>query len=711
MRSFMLKKIITKIVAVIKAKIATTKTKNAKVFKKYTIGEVVFRPDEYHQIQFDDKKVRLSSLQSKMLMYFAENPSRRLNRDDILQNVWESQEPNYEVITRTLSELRYKLPEDLIFTPIRGVGYIFEHHVAVEQVKNERLERYIAHSPSVKMFLYTVVISTCISILATSSYGVASLYYSANPPPRFGLINTDVLYTRDYLPRVPKLSPEGRFVAYRLSKEAYGKSYLGLFDSKLGDTEALVEIGPTDGFGWNLTGDKIVYQKRIAGKCEIYLLSFHNKEKIQFSQQHLSDCFNTTGRLSFAWFNDNEFYVNFTAKEEVTAANRMPQHHLYSFNIKTKERIKCATPDNESGVGFYSLNYDSSNETLYFLQTENFVMTRFFSYHNNQLKELAEVDYLVRFIAADNNRLIYKNNKNQFLINHPAANFSNAQELLINQPLQIGQPSLRGEQLIYMVGETFHFNLEKIQDNALTEIDLNGFNAYAMTKMNDVLIFASAQTGIFQLYQLNGDGQIKKISNMQKNVLIRDLNAVNNTLTLSTFDKVVLYQFEGDVLKPVETFQGYNRGILNTDGNRILLTTQKKDEVAAIYEKQIHSFFPSKKLIAHGHLAFYHQNNIIYINKERELIRLIGDTEHIVTTSVYTSGIEYTAVDGDEFYYIEPHKTINILYKVNLTTGNKNQIELTNGNPVKVEALNGKVYISTKQLRKTLFVKGKITVN
>ena len=41
----MLKKIITKIVAVIKAKIATTKTKNAKVFKKYTIGEVVFRPD------------------------------------------------------------------------------------------------------------------------------------------------------------------------------------------------------------------------------------------------------------------------------------------------------------------------------------------------------------------------------------------------------------------------------------------------------------------------------------------------------------------------------------------------------------------------------------------------------------------------------------------------------------------------------------------
>ena len=38
--------------------------------KKYKFYNVIFTPDEYHQIKFDGKKVHLSPLQSKLLTYF-----------------------------------------------------------------------------------------------------------------------------------------------------------------------------------------------------------------------------------------------------------------------------------------------------------------------------------------------------------------------------------------------------------------------------------------------------------------------------------------------------------------------------------------------------------------------------------------------------------------------------------------------------------------
>ena len=675
--------------------------------KKYKFYNVVFTPDEYHQIKFDGKKVHLSPLQSKLLTYLVESPGKTKERDDILKDVWDGEERHYEVITRTISELKSKLPSTCNFTYVPRKGYAFEHDVIIEQPKFERLERLFAHSPGVKHFLYALLVVISLAI----TYGFTDLYYGINPPPRHELTNIDTLFTRDYLTRVPQLSPDGRFVAHQLSKEVYVKDYLGLFDAQKGDTTPLFDMSFFDGLEWNLTGDKIVYQDTSTGQCEIRLISFHDDDKTKFSNELLTDCFNTSGSFSFAWYSNNEFYVNFTAKEEITTANRLPQHHLYSFNIDTKERIKLATSEYKEGVGYYSLEYDRYSDTLYFLQTEKFATTRFYSYHNNKLKELAEVDYLVYFFTVDGNRLIYKNNQNQFLINYPADNFNDAQPLLINQPLQIGQPSLKGDQLVYMVGETFHFNLQKLEGDVLTPLALNGFSTYALAKVDNSLVFASAQTGIYQLYKLNSDGELKNISHFKENQLIRDIHAVNNKLVLSTFNKVTLYEFKDEALKQVKVFKGYNRGVLSADGTRVLLTNHKSDDITTIYEKQLDSLFHSNKTIALGRFAFYHQNNIIYLNKDRELVRLINDKESIIATGINTNGIEYTAIDGDDLYYIEQHKTLNKLFKVNLVTGKKMLIDLKNVNPTKVLVLNGQIYIRTKQMRKTLFIKGDLVVH
>jgi hypothetical protein len=71
--------------------------------------------------------------------------------------------------------------------------------------------------------------------------------------------------------------------------------------------------------------------------------------------------------------------------------------------------------------------------------------------------------------------------------------------------------------LAFLAGNTYGFELKKLIGEQLTTVDLANFKPSGLARYKGALIFASGQTGIYQLYQLNQANQVIKISNMTKN--------------------------------------------------------------------------------------------------------------------------------------------------------------------------------------------------
>lgn len=73
----------------------------------------------------DNEKVHLTNLEFELLVYFARNPHRAINRDELLDNVWN--EPVHVGRSRTVDvhirRLRGKLGPDFQLTTVRGFGY------------------------------------------------------------------------------------------------------------------------------------------------------------------------------------------------------------------------------------------------------------------------------------------------------------------------------------------------------------------------------------------------------------------------------------------------------------------------------------------------------------------------------------------------------------------------------------------------------------
>ncbi|MNT70892.1 DNA-binding response regulator MtrA [compost metagenome] len=87
-------------------------------------------PSIHSLITSDDKKIELTILENRILLYFLKNPNKVINRDELMQVVWGY---NSDVNTRTLDmhivRLRKKIednPENpQLLQTVRGIGYKF----------------------------------------------------------------------------------------------------------------------------------------------------------------------------------------------------------------------------------------------------------------------------------------------------------------------------------------------------------------------------------------------------------------------------------------------------------------------------------------------------------------------------------------------------------------------------------------------------------
>ncbi|MOA21275.1 DNA-binding response regulator MtrA [compost metagenome] len=83
-----------------------------------------------HTLFKDDKKIELTILENRILLYFLRNPNKVINRDELMLVVWGY---NSDVNTRTLDmhivRLRKKIEQNpdnpQLLQTVRGVGYRF----------------------------------------------------------------------------------------------------------------------------------------------------------------------------------------------------------------------------------------------------------------------------------------------------------------------------------------------------------------------------------------------------------------------------------------------------------------------------------------------------------------------------------------------------------------------------------------------------------
>ena len=102
---------------------------NAEKSEIYRFGSMEHHPN-IHSLFFEGKKLELTILENRILLYFLRNPNQVISRDDLMQEVWGY---NSDVNTRTLDmhivRLRKKIetnPDNpQLLQTVRGVGYKF----------------------------------------------------------------------------------------------------------------------------------------------------------------------------------------------------------------------------------------------------------------------------------------------------------------------------------------------------------------------------------------------------------------------------------------------------------------------------------------------------------------------------------------------------------------------------------------------------------
>lgn len=86
---------------------------------------------ERHQVQINGKKVKLTPIEFRLLVYLEQHAGRALTYNQILDNVWgEEYRGNVDFVHVYVSHLRSKIEEDpkkpRYIMSVHGIGYIFE---------------------------------------------------------------------------------------------------------------------------------------------------------------------------------------------------------------------------------------------------------------------------------------------------------------------------------------------------------------------------------------------------------------------------------------------------------------------------------------------------------------------------------------------------------------------------------------------------------
>ena len=258
---------------------------------------------------------------------------------------------------------------------------------------------------------------------------------------------------------------------------------------------------------------------------------------------------------------------------------------------------------------------------------------------------------------------------------------------------------------MYLAGNVYKTTIHQLANNQLATINTHGFNPIILASYNNQLIFTAEETNITQIYLLTADNKVKKLSNMQENQIIHHLEIAGDTFVVSYARKVVIYRLQDGQLVLNKEIPGYNRGVIDASGKYLLLSNSNNDEETSIIEKRLNDLKPTGRKVTGAKLAFYHQSDIVYLDKDKELFRLTVNGPKTIANNIAAAMFEHISVIDDELYYLEWFTSKRPVFKLDLITGIKEPVLLEGIKPILIQAANSSLFIgATTGVQATLVV-------
>ena len=631
----------------------------------------------------------------KIIEFLIKNKDGFKSRKEIIAHVWgEDSLPKTtdEALTTAVTRANKALAGICRIEGERHQGYRLRAEVT--RVKPVMLEDVIIHE---KVPINKKTLMMCVAALVFFLFGALTLVKSEKltQAPRYGVINVDSVFVRDNSISSPQLSPDGEYIAHRIAHQDTQDQSLAITHISTSKTIELAKMRYGDGFKWNKAGNKIVYQNSSNNDCQIRLIHLTTDKTVK-SDELIAGCPIDGGAMTFAWFNAHQFYFNEVDKTVKTPGLLINQ--LYSFNIKTKQKTKELSTEREGGVGFHSLEYDNVANALYMLKINKEYTTDVYRYINGELTKIKTLGHLLKSYTIYDDQFIYVNNRNELVLNDLSNPALADHVLLPSMDTPIAAPNVINGKIVYLAGDVFSYALHKLNNNEFDRVTLANFIPNQITNHDGSLVFTSRQTGVNQIHKQMANGKVKQLSDFDKDATIEYISVVGDLFAVSYVNRVKFYYLEQNKLVYANALHGYNNCVLADNGKTMLVTkvTQSKHYKSGnIVELQLKDFAPTGIVLEDANIAIYHQDAIIYVNKQQQLMQFYNGDHTVLNNSAVVANISLIAQSTDKLYYVT--KDTKQLMAYDFTSGTTNHIKTGRLHPTPITTINQQVYIRTRK--------------
>ena len=538
----------------------------------------------------------------------------------------------------------------------------------------------------------------CVAGLVFFLFGALAFVKSIKSPS-YRVKDAKGVFMRNQAISSPQLSADGQYIAHRVAHQDKQHHSLAITQIGTSNTIELAKVRYGDGFSLNQAGDKIVYQNSLNNNCEIRLVYVNSDKSIE-KDKLLANCPIDGGAMTFAWFNEHEFYFNEVDKAGKTEGLLINQ--LYSFNIKTKQKTKELSTEREGGIGFYSLTYDNTNNAAYMLKVNKQHTTDVYRYKNGELTKVTKLDHMLHFYTLFNGQLIYVNNLNELVLNNLTNSETSIQVLMPSVEVVTSMPYVVDNKIIFLSGNLYNFALHKFNENwpdkLFDKVPLTGFIPEEVASHNNSLVFSSKQTGINQIYKQMPDGKIQQLSDFEQDAIINGISVIGDLFAVSYINRVKFYYLKQDKLTYANALKGYSFGMLADSGKTLLATKVGSNKTYAdgsIVELQLKDFKPTGIVIKQTAAAIYYGDDIVYVNNQNQLMQFNSGQPKLLQNNVFVTASGQLAHINNKLYYIDQHTQKLMAY--NFTNNTISKIKAIGLSSLRLLTMNKQLYVRTRK--------------
>lgn len=359
------------------------------------------------------------------------------------------------------------------------------------------------------------------------------------------------------------------------------------------------------------SGKYIVYNEYIPSTkdCNIRLITLNQDISVK-SNEVLFECVgNIVGYNHIAWINEREFYYTDVHSETPTKYGQ----RIYRYDIEGRKSTLFSKV-NIPKPGYYQLNFDRDEQTLYALSGSNFSTSDVVVFNSNgSLKLLLQSEFPLKgFSVKDGSIWTLEDN---LLKRSPAhgpfdtMTGGDSWSLPVQKPLSA----------LYYNNGRFYFNLGSYFSRVPYSYNLNSRTLQSISTLTDTFhyyvkteadwIFTSNVSGSYQLYRTNGKETIK-LSDFKENYPFDYFVVQKDKVAILINGDAHFYQLDNETLTKRFVVKNAHLPNFSSDAKSVLVT-QLIDGSFSTVEYETRLWSRTGKRIP-GIYAIYHDSGLVY---------------------------------------------------------------------------------------------------